>query len=252
MRPRRALRPRRSRPDTRVQAETPIRTWANWEHVQPGEMQVDTVFHAGGSTGPGHLYTLTVISPYSGWWDAQAIDSLAQRHVIPALDRMRRRAPVRWTALHSDNGSEFLNERAVAWSRTHGIARSRGRPRTSGDQAWVESANRRFVRDLVGDVRYEGERARTALNTLYEVASTLENLYMANRRHVGTTRAGRTVRRLYDEARTPYRRLRESGCLDERAEQALRRRLDELNPAALMRAREALRDEVWELHSRGT
>ena len=251
-RPRRASTPRRSRPDTRIQADTPIRTWSHWDGVQPGEVQADTVFHAGGIGGEGHLYTIAVVSPYTGWWGACAVGSLAQRHAIPALDELRRRAPFTWTAIHSDNGSGFLNQRAVAWARTHGITRTRGRPRKSGDQAWVENTNRRFVRDLVGDARYAGEEAKRLLDTLYRVAAEIENLFMANRRRIGMKRAGHRTTPIYDQARTPYRRLRESGVLEADVAQKLQLHFETMNPADLMRAREQMRDQLWELRWQGS
>ena len=169
---------------------------------------------------------------------------------MPALDQLRRRAPFRWAAIHTDNGSEFLNRSMVNWCNTHEIARTRGRPAKSGDQALVENANRRFVRHLVGDVRYEGAAARDALNELYAVARDLVNFFTATTRLVEKKRAGRSVTRRYDEPRTPYRRLRESDLLEQTAEQGLEMRRKRMNPAALMREREKLRDRLWELRRR--
>ncbi len=249
-RPARSRSGRRARPHNRVQAATSLRTWAEWKGVQPGEVQIDTVFHAGGTGGEGHLYTLAVIDPYSGWTDAEAIDSLAQKHVMPALDRLRRRSPFKWTAIHTDNGAEFLNRSTVNWCNTHGIERTRGRPGKSGDQAVVENANRRFVRHLVGDVRYEGADARDALNELYAVTRNLVNFFTATTRLEEKKRTGRNIRRRYDEPRTPYKRLLESGRIERNVERGLKARFVKMNPAALARKREKLRDRVWELRRR--
>ncbi len=114
-------------------------------------MQLDTVFHVGGTGGGGHLYTLSVIDLYSGWLDAEAIDSLAQRHAMRALDQLRRRSASRWTSIHTDNGAEFLNHGVEHWCRTHEITRTRGRPSKSSDQARIENANRIFVRSMAGE-----------------------------------------------------------------------------------------------------
>ena len=242
--------PRRARPHSRVQAGTPLRTWGEWKGVKPGEVQVDTVFHAGGIGGEGHLYTLAVIDPYSGWTDAQAIDSLTQKEVMPALDQLRRRAPFVWAAIHTDNGSEFLNRSMVNWCNTHEIGRTRGRPAKSGDQALIENANRRFIRYLAGDVRYEGAAARDALNELYAVARELVNFFTATTRLVEKKRSGRNVTRRYDEPRTPYRRLLESERLEQNPQRTLKAQFMKANPAALAREREKLRDRVWELRHR--
>ena len=71
-RPRRRSGERRSRPHSQVQADTPLRTWREWSDVKPGEVQVDSVWHAGGAGGGTHLYTLAVIDPATGWTVARS------------------------------------------------------------------------------------------------------------------------------------------------------------------------------------
>ena len=65
----------------------------------------------------------------------------------------------------------------------------------------VENANRRFVRHLVGDVRYEGAAARDAINELYAVARDLVNFFTATMRLTEKRRVGGNVTRRYDEPR---------------------------------------------------
>ena len=88
-RPRRNRSLRRARPRRPRAGGAPLRTWADWGDVQPGEVQSAPALPAGSSGGEGHLCALVVIDPYSGWLYAQAVDSLAQRYVVPALDRPR-------------------------------------------------------------------------------------------------------------------------------------------------------------------
>ena len=247
MRPRRLRSPLPARPHNAVQAAVPLRTWSDWQSARPGEVQLDTVFHSGGRGEEGFLYSLVAIDPYSGWTDARVADSLARRHIMPALDTLWRRSPFPWVAIHTDNGSEFINRAAVNWSKAHGIRRTRGRPAKSGDQAVVENANRRFVRTLVGDVRYQGAEAHDAMNELYDVSHDIANYFMARTRLVGKVRRGRRLTRRYDQPRTPYRRLLEAGSLDAEVEHTLERRFLAMNPAALTRERERLRDRVWAL-----
>ncbi len=73
----------------------------------------------------------------------------------------------------------------------------------------------------------------------------------ARTRLVEKKRTGRNVTRRYDEPRTPYKRLLESWRLERNAEQALKRRVAQTNPAALQRTREELRDRVWGMRRRG-
>ena len=246
-RPRRRQAARRSRPHSQVQADTPLRTWGDWDDVRPGEVQIDTVFHAGGGAPGGYLYTLTVIDPYSGWTHAEAIPSLGRQHVMPALDHLWRKCPFEWVSLHTDNGSEFLNRQCVRWCRLHRIRQTRGRPGKSDDQALVENANRVFVRRWAGDLRYEGASALEALNELYVVTADLANFFTGRTRLVEKKRHGRKVTRRYDDSMTPHERLVQSGALDAVKIKGLGMRLRKMNPAELRRERERLCDRLWDL-----
>ena len=237
----------RMKPHSQIQRETALRTWSDWDDMQPGEVQVDTVFHAGGRGGGGHLYTLTAHDPFSGWTTAEAIRSLTRDDVMRALDRRLKACPFFWTAMHTDNGSEFLNEYAVNWCKKNNIHRTRGRPGKSNDQAYVENANRVFVRRLVGDLRYEGEETMGALNDIYEVASDLTNIFRATIRLIEKERHGPRVTRRYDEARTPLDRLVAAGAIEVDVRGRIERRIENLNPFELRRKRERLLERLWEL-----
>ena len=102
----------------------------------------------------------------------------------------------------------------AAWCAERGIARTRGRPGKSGDQAHVEQRNRTFVRALAGDLRFEGAAARNALAALYAPAIDFANFFDARARLLEKARSGRRVTRRYDRARTPHERLAGSGVLD--------------------------------------
>ena len=52
---------------------------------------------------------------------------------------------------------------------------------------------------------------------------------------VGKTREGGKVKRIYDKARTPYRRMLESEHLQESTKEELKRVYESLNPAELKR-----------------
>ena len=241
---------KRAQPRNHVQAATPLRAWDEWENTVPGEVQVDTVFHAGGQGGGGHLYSVTVTEPFSGWSVARAILSLSARDVVPALDRLFRQSPVPWVSIHTDNGAEFLNRSFPRWAKSHGIEHTRGRPGKSDDQAYIENANRMFSRALVGDLRYEGREAMDLINETYEVGANLTNFFMANTRLTEKVpkqngRRGFTLR--YDAARTPYARLCEAGVLDADKLRGLDARFASMNPVELMAERELLRDRLWEL-----
>ena len=245
--PKRPRSPRKQRARSRHQLATPLRTWDEWKGLCPGEMQVDSVAHAGGRGGGGHLWTITVIDVYSGWVDAEAIAGLTQERVAEALAHMMERTPFAWRSVHTDNGGEFLNDIVIAWCDERGIARTRGRPGKSNDQAHVENANKTFVRALAGDQRYTGERACNLLNALYATGRSIANFFEARQRLAGKVRNGRRTTRRYDRARIPDMRLAESGCLPNEELDALRKMLAELDLAELLAAKEKLLDRLWEV-----
>ena len=153
---------------------------------------------------------------------------MSQRHAVSAFDRIRRRLPFRLAALHTDNGAEFQNAGLDGWCVRNGVARTRGRPRRSNDQAYVEQRNWTAVRRLTGDARFEGEAAREALAGLYAALRDCMNFFQPVRKVTGTERHGAKVVRRYDRGRTPYRRLLDEDDLD--AETAADRTLPEGRP----------------------
>ena len=245
--PRRPRPPRKQRARSRHQNATPLRTWGEWEDLHPGEMQVDSVAHAGGRGGGGHLWTITVIDVFSSFVDAEAVEALTQEQVAEALDRMMERTPFAWRSVHTDNGGEFLNDVVIGWCDRNGIARTRGRPGKSNDQAYVENANKIFVRALVGDQRYTGEEARDALNDTYAVGRSLANFFEARERLAGKVRNGRRTTRRYGRAQIPDIRLAESGCLTDDEIQGLEDMLAELDLEELLATKEKLLDRLWEV-----
>ena len=245
--PRRSRSPQKQRARSRHQRATPLRTWDDWKDLHPGEMQVDSVAHAGGRGGGGHLWTVTVIDVFSEFVDAEAIDGLTQEQVAEALDRMMARTPFAWRSVHTDNGGEFLNDVVIAWCDRNGIARTRGRPGKSNDQAYVENANKIFVRALVGDQRYIGQKARDTLNATYAVGRSLANFFEARQHLVEKVRNGRRTTRRYGRAQIPDVRLVDSGCLTGDERDALGDMLAELDLEELLDAREKLLDRLWEV-----
>ena len=241
---------RKEMPQSKFQRCTPLRTWRDWQDVRPGEFQIDSVAHAGGRGGGGHLWTVTAIDVYSGYTDAEAIDGITQEQVRAALTRMRDRSPFPWSSVHSDNGSEFLNGVVVGWCGEHNIQQTRGRPGKSNDQAYAENANKTFVRGLVGDRRYDGPRQRDALNALYAVRRSLNNFFEARQRLTGKRYNGRGHTRTYDIAKMPDQRLLESGCMEQPARRALEQMLSELELEELLSRKERLLERLWSLASR--
>jgi hypothetical protein len=55
--------------------------------------------------------------------------------VVEALEHLRTSMPFPLLGIDTDNGSEFLNERLLAYCEKHGIEFTRSRPYRKNDQA---------------------------------------------------------------------------------------------------------------------
>ena len=134
---------------------------------------------------------------------------------------------------HSDNGSEFLNQLLLDYSQRFGINLSRGRPYKKNDQAYAEQKNWLVVRRFVGYDRYSSQGAYDRLGELYQLLRLYLNFFQPMRKLVSKERVGAKVRKVYDQAATPYQRLLSSEALTAAERGRLTRIYPVLNPVDL-------------------
>jgi len=163
---------------------------------------------------------------------------------------IQQRLPFNLRALHTDNGSEFINHILVPWCRERDIRFSRGRAYKKNDQAWVEQRNWQSVRRLVGYGRYDSKRAYELLLKLYPLLDLQMNFFRPLRKLVAKERQGAKVVKRYDEPRTPYQRLVASRVLTPERQARIDKQLEALNPAELQRRIERLLRELWHMPDR--
>jgi len=149
-----------------LKQEVPVRTWSEWQAVEPGELQVDLVLHCGDRTAGSYLATLVAVDAATGWVALEPLRSLSAYRVADALHFIQQRLPAPLRSVHTDNGAEFINHVVVPWCRGRGVRLSRGRSYRKNDQARVEQKNWVAVRRVVGYDRYEGESSYRALRAL--------------------------------------------------------------------------------------
>ena len=240
--------PKRPRPaTTSLKAQVPIRTWSEWKGVPPGSLQADLVLHCGDSTEGFFLTTLTAVDVASGWTELQPVWGLGKQRVGTATHLARQRLPFPLRALHTDNGSEFINHVLVPWCSREKIALTRGRGYRKNDQAYVEQRNWLGVRRQVGYQRYSSRAAFEALQQLYPLLRLQLNFFRPVRKLVGKEHLGAKVVKRYDDPRTPYQRLLASGTLSEVSRAQLERQYLATNPAELQRRIDRLLRQLWRL-----
>lgn len=227
--------------------QVPVGRYA-WNEDRPGALEVDLVEHNGGSTAGHYAYTLTVVDVVTCWSRRRAILGRSQHAVHQALDGLLRDWPYPVWSLQTDNGSEFLNNHLLRYTRQHGLKILRIRPYHKNDNAHVEQRNRQFVREVVGYARYDRPEHVEALNRLYDCLDLHANLFLPTRKLVHKVREGDRVRKTYDTARTPLQRVLERDLLTVDAQARLTALVATTNPLQLHRQLEALIAELATSH----
>jgi transposase InsO family protein len=203
--------------------------------------------HCGESLRGFYLTTLCAVDVATGWTGHEAIWGHGKQRVGTGMHHIRQRLPFLMRAVHTDNGSEFINDTLVPWCRREGIRMSRGRVYRKNDQAWVEQRNWQSVRRLIGYGRYHSKHAYELLLELYPLLDLQMNFFRPLRKLVAKERQGARVSKRYDEPRTPYQRLVAAAALSPTDQARIARQLENLNPAELQRRIDQPLRKLWRL-----
>ena len=236
-----------TRPGSLLKRAIPIRTFGDWDEGEPGFMEVDLVAHCGESTEGFYLNTLCGVDICTGWVECEGIWGKGQHRVRAGVHQMRKRLPFRLLGLDSDNGSEFINHRLYEYCQEEGITFTRSRPYKKNDNAHVEQKNWSVVRRVVGYDRYTSKAALEQLRRLYDHLRLYVNYFQPMMRLKDKTRDGAKVRKVYDEARTPYQRLVQSGVLSSEQNEALQRQYRSLSPVKLLERINRELEKLWSM-----
>ena len=239
-----------TKPGTLLKQQVPIQTYTPWEDQRPGFVEIDLVAHCGTSTAGHYLNTLTVTDVATGWTECAGVWGKGQAAVFGALEAVRERLPMPLLGIDSDNGSEFLNAHLVRWCEQEQLTFTRSRPYWKNDQAHVEQKNWSVVRRLLGYDRYETEAELALLQRLYRWLRLWTNHWQPVVKLVGKERDGAKVRKQYDTAQTPYRRVLTSAVLTPEARARLDQEHAAHGPTAVWREVDAARTALWRLPSR--
>ena len=130
----------------------------------------------------------------------------------------------------------------LAFCEREQLTFTRGRPRRSNDQCYVEQKNGQIVRQVVGYDRFAGELAYRQLTELYRALRVYVNCFQPSMKLQTKEREGSKVRRTYDQAQTPMQRLLASGVVSANKQHELLRITEVLDPLRLLSQLEHLRD----------
>ena len=212
-------------------------------------IQIDLVEHCGQSPEGTFLSTLSVTDIGSGWWEGEPVFGKSAWNIAQGLGRIQHRFPFPWKEIHSDNGSEFINDLVYRYSRYKQLAFSRSRPYAKNDNCFVEQKNGTHVRKMVGYHRYDTKAEQETLQTLYRNELRMyKNFFQPIIPLLSKERLGGHVKRKYGVPQTPYARLMQSNVLSSEEKEKLKMVYESLNPADLKRRIQKLQDMLYQMY----
>src|SRR5229473_3140519 len=235
-----------TRSGTLLKKQIPIRTFEEWQETRPGFLEADLVAHCGTEIEGSYLYTLTLTDIATGWTECLPLLGRGESAVVAALKRAKPLLPFPILGLDTDNGGEFINLELLAFCQQAQITFTRGRPRRSTDQCYVEQKNGQIVRQVVGYDRFTGELAYRQLTELYRALRVYVNCFQPSMKLQTKQREGSKVRRTYDQAQTPMQRLLASDAVPPNKQQELLRITQALDPLRLLRQLEQLQKALFQ------
>jgi hypothetical protein len=132
-----------------------------------------------------------------------------------------------------DNGSEFINHAADIRRENERLPFTRSRDRKKNDNCFVEQKNGAVVREYVGYDRLEGLEEQALPAAVYAPLTPLLNFFTPAQKLKSKIRAGSKEIKAYDEPRSPFQRLVESGKLSRECTDSLQARYALYNPVEL-------------------
>jgi len=236
-----------TKPGNLLKKQIQIRTFADWDDVVPGFMEVDLVAHCGGNISGRYLHTLVLTDIATGWTECLAVLNKSSYDVITALKITQKILPFKLMGLDTDNGREFINYDLFDYCKAEKITFTRSRPYKKNDQAHVEEKNGSIVRRIVGYDRYESFESWRALTDLYSVLRLYTNFFQPSMKLISKKRDGSKVTKKYDVAKTPYQRLLNSDKISDKNKLKLKIKYEKLDPIKLLKRVVKCQLKFWKL-----
>jgi hypothetical protein len=224
-----------TKPGSMLKHHIPIRRGTDWDEKTPGFFEVDLVGHDGGNAGGEFAFSLNMTDVATGWTEPLALKNKAQKWAFAGIVEVQGKLPMKLAGIDSDNGSEFINAHLFRYCEGQGIKFTRSRPNRKNDNCFVEQKNYSVIRRYVGYCRYDTDEEVALLNELYARVRLHINFFLPSMKLKEKLRVGSKIIKRYDEAKTPYQRLLESGIVTAEARGRLEEEFRKLNPVVIQR-----------------
>ena len=213
----------------------PIKTFTEWKDSPPGFTQLDLVAHNGGNVYGGFLYTLDTTDISTSWTVCTIVYDKSMPAMLEALYSMLDCFPFPVKGIHSDNGSEFINDSVLSFSEKEEMIFTRGRSYKKNDNAHVEQKNNSILRRNTGYLRYDKPEHAEVLKELYGYLNLYVNYFQPTMILLENHRVGAKAIKKYDKPRTPYQRVLELSSISDKVKNKIKKIYHELNPVELKR-----------------
>jgi IS30 family transposase len=207
-----------------------------WDIAAAGHFEVDLVHHGGESAAGEYVHTLQMVDVATGWSEVVAVYGRSYRVMADGFDYVLTRLPFAVQEIHPDNGAEFFNHHLLRYwkEKAPDLQISRSRPYQKNDNRFVEENNHSLIRAYIGHDRLDTQAQLNILRQLYEKLWLYHNFFQpVMRLQEKEYLSPLQYRRKYDQAKTPFDRLKEQNILKENVQLQLEALRDQTNPMAL-------------------
>ena len=207
-----------------------------WDIAEAGHFEMDLVHHGGESAAGEYVHTLQMVDVATGWSEVVAVYGRSYRVMADGFDHLLTRLPFAVQEIHPDNGAEFFNHHLLHYwkEKAPDLHVSRSRPYQKNDNRFVEENNHSLIRAYIGHDRLDTQAQLKILRQLYEKLWLYHNFFQpVMRLQEKEYLSPLQYRRKYDQAKTPFTRLKEQNILKETVRLQLEALRDQTNPMAL-------------------
>ena len=207
-----------------------------WDIPEPGHFEVDLVHHCGATANGEFIHTLQMVDVATGWSEATAILGRSFRVMKDGFDYLLNRLPFPVLEIHPDNGAEFFNQFLLQYwkNKLPDLEITRSRPYQKNDNRFVEENNQSMVRAYIGHSRLDTFAQLKVLRLLLDKLWLFHNFFqpvmrLKEKQVISSTQ----FRRKFDQAKTPFDRLKEKDSLNSKNLSSLECLRRQTNPLTL-------------------
>lgn len=207
---------RTNRGVSHIKSQIPVERHYEKKVEEAGYMEIDLVHHSGHNASGEFLYTLTSVDVLTDWACLRILKNKARVWTCDAIDDTRNNLPFALKHIHSDNGSEFINDHLLDYTRQKGkeLGFSRSRPYQKNDNPHVECKNWTIVRQYTGYRRYDTSKEMKVIEKLYKLIELKHNLFVPSMKIIEKKRIGAKVFKKHS-TQTPLSRLLQSSHIEQ-------------------------------------